>query len=79
MESAGLLSRERNPADERSVLIRLTPRGRELRSRAATVPSAIIKRLGMSIEELELLQSALQNLISHADVRSSSTGPASAE
>ena len=27
METAGLLSRERNPADERSVLITLTPRG----------------------------------------------------
>jgi DNA-binding MarR family transcriptional regulator len=35
MESAGLLSRERNPADQRSVLITLAPHGRELRSRAA--------------------------------------------
>ena len=65
MESAGLLSRERNPTDERSVLIRLTPRGQELRSRAGTVPASIIGRLGMSIEELDLLQSALRNLISH--------------
>jgi DNA-binding MarR family transcriptional regulator len=72
MESAGLLRRERNPADERSVLITLTPRGRELRSRAGSVPASIIKRLGMSIEELEVLQTALHNLISHANVRSSS-------
>ena len=80
MESAGLLSRERNPADERSVLVTLTPRGRELRSRAGAVPASIIERLGMSIEELELLQSTLQNLISHANVRSSSSsGPAPAE
>jgi DNA-binding MarR family transcriptional regulator len=80
METAGLLSRERNPADERSVLITLTPRGQELRSRAGTVPASIIQRLGMSIEELELLQSALQNLIGHANVRSSSSsGPAPAE
>ena len=72
MESAGLLSRERNPADDRSVLIRLSPRGHQLRSRARTVPASIIERLSMSIEELEQLQTALQNLIGHAQVRSSS-------
>jgi DNA-binding MarR family transcriptional regulator len=76
MEGAGLLSRERNPADERSVLITLTPHGRELRSLAGNVPASIIARLGMSVEELELLQTALQSLIRHANVRSSSsTGP----
>ena len=71
MESAGLISRERNPADERSVQITLTPHGRELRALAGHVPAAIIQRLGMSIEELELLQTALTRLISHANVRSS--------
>lgn len=71
MEAAGLISRERNPADERSVLISLTPHGQQLRHRAGTVPASIIQRLGMSIEELELLQTALQDLISHANVRNS--------
>ena len=71
MEGAGLIRRERNPADERSVLITLTPHGQELRHRAGTVPASIIERLGMSIEELELLQTALRNLISHANVRNS--------
>lgn len=80
MESAGLLRRERNPADERSVLITLTLRGQELRSRAASVPASIVERLGMSIAELELLQTALRNLISHANVRASSaSGPMPAE
>ena len=80
MESAGLLRRERNPADERSVLITLTPRGQELRTRAASVPASIVERLGMSIAELELLQTALRNLISHANVRASSaSSPMSSE
>jgi len=38
---------------------------------AVHVPAAVIQRLGMSIEELELLQTALTRLISHANVRSS--------
>ena len=71
MQGAGLISRERNPADERSVLIALTPHGQELRRRAATVPASVIQRLGMSIEELELLQTVLNRLITHANVRSS--------
>lgn len=71
MESAGLISRERNPADERSVLISLTPRGQELRGRAATVPASVVERLGMSIQELESLQSALSHVIERADVRHS--------
>jgi len=71
MEGAGLICRERNPADERSVQITLTPHGRELRALAGHVPASIIQRLGMSIEELELLQTALTRLISHANVRTS--------
>jgi len=76
LEGAGLIRRERNPADERSVLITLTARGQELRHRAGTVPASIIHRLGMSIEELELLQRALRNLISHANARSRASGVA---
>jgi len=74
MESAGLISRDRNPADERSVLIGLTPRGQELRRRAGTVPASIIRRLGMGVQELQSLQTALRNLIAHPNVRSSAPG-----
>src|SRR4051812_33972594 len=42
MEGAGLICRERNPADERSVQITLTPHGRELRALAGHVPASII-------------------------------------
>ncbi len=42
METAGLLKRERNPEDERQVVVRLTAKGRKLRDKAKPVPQAIL-------------------------------------
>jgi MarR family transcriptional regulator, organic hydroperoxide resistance regulator len=66
LESAGLVERRRDPADERSLLVRLTDRGRDLRAQAADVPRTIIAQLGMSIPELESLQDILSQVIEHA-------------
>jgi DNA-binding MarR family transcriptional regulator len=66
LENAGLVERQRDPADERSVLITLTRRGRELRRQAATVPAEIIARLGMSVEQIEALQAVLSEVITRA-------------
>lgn len=65
LENAGLVERKRDPADERSVLVRLTERGRDLRARAAHVPTAVFERLGMSTRELESLQDVLSEVIEH--------------
>ena len=43
LETAGLIKRARNPADERQVQVRLTPRGRRLREKAQKVPKSILK------------------------------------
>jgi len=56
LQSAGLVERQRDPADERSLQVSLTERGRELRVQAAGVPAAVIDRLGVSLRELESLQ-----------------------
>ena len=66
MEAAGFVSRHRDPADERSLLITVTERGWNLRPAARQVPAAIIERLGMSIGELENLQEVLTDVIQHA-------------
>jgi DNA-binding MarR family transcriptional regulator len=73
LAGAGLVERQRDPADERWVLVRLTDRGHELRSRASRVPAAIIGRLGMSVAELQSLQDVLTAVIEHTqayDLRS---------
>ena len=66
LELAGLVERQRDPADERSLQVSLTPQGSELRTRAVGVPAAIIQRLGMSVHELEKLQDVLAEVIDHA-------------
>ncbi|MGC9543688.1 MarR family winged helix-turn-helix transcriptional regulator [Streptomyces sp. UG1] len=48
LEAGGLLRRERRRDDERSVAIRLTEAGAELRDRAATVPLAIGEAMGLT-------------------------------
>jgi MarR family transcriptional regulator, organic hydroperoxide resistance regulator len=69
LQTAGLIERQRDSNDERSVQITLTPRGRELRRRASEIPAAVIERLGMTIEELESLHRVLLHVIARADAR----------
>jgi DNA-binding MarR family transcriptional regulator len=66
LQSAGLVERHRDPADERSLQVSLTERGRGLRAQAVGVPRAIIERLGMSVKELETLQDVLTDVIAHS-------------
>ena len=69
LQNAGLVERQRDPADERSLLVSLTPRGQDLRVQAATVPEAVIDRLGMSTDRLDALQDILTEVIAHAKAR----------
>jgi DNA-binding MarR family transcriptional regulator len=66
LQKAGLIERHRDPADERSLRITLTPRGHELREVAVDVPPAVMERLGMSIDELVSLRDTLMDVIDHA-------------
>ncbi|MEU0094995.1 MarR family transcriptional regulator [Kribbella sp. NPDC006257] len=66
LESAGYLSRQRDPRDERSLAVRLTSSGQELRNEALKIPPAIIDRLGMTLPELEDLHKNLTRVIAAA-------------
>ncbi|TJV02774.1 MAG: MarR family transcriptional regulator, partial [Mesorhizobium sp.] len=46
LEAAGLLRRTRNPANERQVVVALTDKGRELRSRAGCLADALLSSSG---------------------------------
>ena len=59
---AGLLQRLRDTADERRVLLRLTPAGRALQQQARNVPLSIAAASGCSLDELSALTAQLQTL-----------------
>jgi MarR family transcriptional regulator, organic hydroperoxide resistance regulator len=62
LEAAGLVSRTRDPHDERQLRIDLTEKGRDLRKQALNVPPTVVAKLGMSLGELEELHSGLTAL-----------------
>ncbi len=66
LEAVGYLQRERNPADERSLAVTLTAKGRALRAEAERIPPAIVERLGMPLEDLRKLHAALTEVIEAA-------------
>ena len=66
LESAGLVTRRRDPDDERAVAVGLTPGGRRLRARAEQIPPAVMARLGMGLTELEDLRDRLTTVIDAA-------------
>jgi DNA-binding MarR family transcriptional regulator len=66
LESSGLITRARDPRDERSLAVTLTEAGQTLRTQALAIPPAIIDRLGMTLEELEALHKSLTRVIAAA-------------
>ncbi|MER7283259.1 MarR family transcriptional regulator [Dactylosporangium sp. NPDC000244] len=63
LESGGLIHRRRAEHDERVLEVTLTATGRALRAEAQKIPPAIIKQLGMPIDELLQLHAALTRVI----------------
>ena len=63
MEGKGLLERRRDPADERSLLVTVTPAGEALRERATHVPCEMAKHVNLTAEESAALYSLLYKLL----------------
>ncbi|BBC31227.1 Transcriptional regulator, MarR family [Streptomyces graminofaciens] len=62
LEAGGLLRRERRTDDERSIAIRLTEAGEQLRERARTVPVDIGTAMGLTPEQHTLAKQLLRLL-----------------
>jgi DNA-binding MarR family transcriptional regulator len=60
LEAAGLVSRQRDAADERRVLVSLTPAGEALKARAAHVPAALACQMGSSLDEIVSLRERIK-------------------
>ena len=63
LEASGMVTRERNPRDDRALAVSLTTKGVEARAQAEQIPPAILDRLNMSLGELEELRDGLTRLI----------------
>ncbi len=68
LEQGGLVERNRQPQDERVVMVTLTAAGRELRARAASIPAAICASTGLSLTDLGELRDQVFEVASAARV-----------
>jgi len=66
LESLGYVQRGRDAADERSLAIVLTDKGKALRKQAESIPGIMMKKLDMSMEELLGLHASMMKLIEAA-------------
>ncbi|RYZ37686.1 MAG: MarR family transcriptional regulator, partial [Myxococcaceae bacterium] len=62
LETLAFVRRERSTEDARSVRVSLTPQGRALRRKAASIPEAIACRTGLTMDELARLRRDVQRL-----------------
>jgi MarR family transcriptional regulator, organic hydroperoxide resistance regulator len=62
LEAAGLVKRTRSSADERQVLIDLTPQGQALKEKARAVPQSVLEASDCSMAELLALKSEIVSL-----------------
>ena len=62
MEAAGWLTRLRDTADERRVLIRLSAEGRALKLKAQRIPGCVLQAAQCSVDEVQALTQQVQAL-----------------
>jgi DNA-binding MarR family transcriptional regulator len=67
LEASGMVVRERSRTDERSVLVSLTPKGRQLRHRAEHVVDRVFGTLDYTDTDAERLHHELRQLIAALD------------
>ena len=63
METAGLVTRARDPADERRVVVSLTTVGRKLRNKARDVPLKLLGTVPMPVADLVEMGQRLRELV----------------
>ena len=71
LEGLGHVRRTRSSRDERQVVVELTEQGQRLRAAAVHVHDEVVRRLGLSADELERLRQVLEHLV---DATNGSTG-----
>jgi DNA-binding MarR family transcriptional regulator len=67
METAGLVTRQRSPGNEREVQVRLTGAGRALFARSQCLGEALLQRSGLTLPQLDALNRQIQALTAALD------------
>lgn len=62
LEAGGLLSRERNPADERQVIVRLTKAGWAMQQRSTCLGERLLEKSGLTVPDLQQLNTQVKAL-----------------
>lgn len=62
LEAMGLVTRTRNPKDERQVILKLTRKGRSLQKKTEHFSSCILSSTGLQLEDVMELQSRIMKL-----------------
>jgi DNA-binding MarR family transcriptional regulator len=68
LEAVGYIRRGREEHDERILRVELTAAGTALREEALTIPARVVERLGMTVDELDVLRRVLHRVIAAARV-----------
>ncbi len=63
LEVNGMVNRQRDPADERRVLIRLSEQGQQLKQQAAVIPQTLGNSLNLSVAQIEQLRTQVQHIV----------------
>ncbi|SFB41380.1 DNA-binding transcriptional regulator, MarR family [Amycolatopsis marina] len=69
LEALGYVSRRRDRADERTLVVDLTEAGHALRAEAEKIPYRVVETLGMEVRELEEVHAVLGRVIAATDGR----------
>jgi DNA-binding MarR family transcriptional regulator len=62
LEAGGLVTRDRDPEDERRVIVSLTDQGRALRDQAVTIPEKLFCALDMPLDAIAALRDRLKTV-----------------
>jgi DNA-binding MarR family transcriptional regulator len=74
LEALGLVTRQRDGADERALAIRVTDEGRAMRERAVGIPAAMLEGLRLDLDQVAQVRAAAQLLLQACDDAGSRRG-----